>query len=346
MSTNKSILISMAIAAVLLTSCAGMRDTAQVRDDVYFMPSQAPAKAPKKADTDPTGNATDDYYDAATSNKYNSPRNYYDMAYNDPYYYNYGRFGFGTGMGWQSGWNGPGWGMGMGMGQGWGMSPHWNMGYGWGSGMGWNNPWMGMGYGWGSPWGPAGFNNWGWGNPYGWGGPMGWHDPFYGGYGYGPYWGPMGNCFSCYSPVIIGGSSGTVVGHRPSISGGGGGRPGSSGPKTGMPTRDPVSLRPQVRESAYTPSSSRPPRTAPVQGGFQDRGDRPLILPQQRPSNEPPSRTRQMRESRPSPDQGGFQLRGGGERNSGGGFDRSGGGFSSPAPSGGGSRPGGGGRPR
>jgi hypothetical protein len=44
-------------------------------------------------------NNNEAYYDPAESQRANSAyRDYYDMAYNDPYYYNYGRFGFGSGI--------------------------------------------------------------------------------------------------------------------------------------------------------------------------------------------------------------------------------------------------------
>ena len=73
-------------------------------DDVYDIPDRqamaaATAEKQQARATEPAG-STDAYYDPAQSQTGNSAyRDYYDMAYNDPYYYNYGRFGFGSGIG-------------------------------------------------------------------------------------------------------------------------------------------------------------------------------------------------------------------------------------------------------
>ncbi len=234
---------------LLLASCASMRDTASVRDDVYYLPSREPAVAaapvqPRSSQSPAQQDqVADDYYDQRTSRDLGTDRNYYDMAYNDPYYYNYGRFGFGSGMGmmgWQTGWAGPGWGMGMGYGTGWGgpgMGSGWNMSLGYGLGGGYYDPWYG---GWGYP-----YHMNAWNRPWG---MAPWRDPWMGGYGWGNYYGPYGNCYACYAPVVVGGSSGVSVGHRPSLSGGG----GSSGagtvhqPRSAV-FRDPVGLTPSTR---------------------------------------------------------------------------------------------------
>jgi len=217
----------------LVTSCGTMAPVSQVRDDVYFLPSEAPLVAsmeqvepvPDRANT-----SSDDYYDVNSPEASGANKSFYDVAYNDPHYYNYARFGFGASVsGWQSGWNGAGWGMGMGM--GWG--------YGAGMGPGWYDPYfhggMGMYGGWGSPWGmnPCGYD------PYG-----------YGGYGYGGYYGPWGNCYSCYAPVIVGdGWTNTVVAPRPSMGSGGGGR--SSGTVKRSPVRNTVGLVPMPSGRSY-----------------------------------------------------------------------------------------------
>lgn len=212
-------------ALFALASCSGPQFTTSVPDDVYFAPGQAPLlvsstpAAPLGDDGAPA--TTDDYYDPNVAPRAGS--DFYDIAYNDPYFYNYGRFGLNSGpMGWQNGWNGPGWGTGMGwgspmypgFGQGWG----WNMGVGMG---GWNSPWgWGGGMGWGSPWGT------------GWGGS---------GWGYGLYQGPWGACYSCYAPIIIGDgwNGNTIVRHRNSLGSGSNGQPNRPA------YRNPVGLAPQ-----------------------------------------------------------------------------------------------------
>ena len=103
MNMNTSIRISPVVALLALTivSCGSIRTASDVRDDVYYMPSDAPLTA-SVADVPPAPEPapepapkstppTDDYYNAETATQY-APSNYYDMAYNDPYYYNYGRF--------------------------------------------------------------------------------------------------------------------------------------------------------------------------------------------------------------------------------------------------------------
>lgn len=300
------------IAMLLLSGCANTLKTAPHEDDVYFMPSQAAAAASASVDDkaktpspQETAAPGDDYYDEGTSQKLGTDRSYYDMAYNDPYYYNYGRFGFGAG--WQTGWNGPGWGMGM--------------GYGWGSpGFGWNNGWNnGWNSGWNSPWGYG--NSWGWSQPYGWGsdgwgygGYSGWGWNNWGGY-YGNYWSPMGPCHSCYSPIIIGGSS--YVGHRvPS-------NRASSGSSAFGPriVRDPVSLSPPTQRQQGLRPLADPMRQA--EGAYprerviqpRTREDRPVERTIERKPTFEPARERQpernrdfqnpMERSSPSPRDGG-----------------------------------------
>lgn len=302
--------------ALVLVSCGSMEPLTQVRDDVYFSPSQAPVMAstqePLRPENPESMEIVEDYFDAGTSEQLGTSRSFYDVAYNDPFYYNQGRFGFGMGMGmgsmgWQSGWNGPGWGMGM----GWGMGPSWGMNMGWGNSMGWGNP-----FGWYDPWCP--FNPWspwnrpmGWNNPWGWNRPWGWNDPWMmnggwgmpgwgmGGWGMGNYWGPWGNCLNCYAPVIVGGSSNTYVGHRPSM-GSANGRTGATGTtyQPRMPLRDPISLDPVRREAVER--SNRPATrelpparevergTPTIRPGQEQRLGTPRTMPDQRTS---PQRT-------------------------------------------------------
>lgn len=333
MKNTNPYLPSLLAVAVIASSCGSMRSVSEVRDDVYYMPSDHPAVAsttPVAYDEPAPAPPQEDYYDAKSSSQFAVNGNYYDMAYNDPYYYNYGRFGFGTGMGYQTGWNGPGWGMGFGYGAGIGWSPGWNTS-------------IYFGYGWGNPY-PYWRRPWGW--PYyggGWGNP--WYDPWYGGYGYGygPYYGPFGSCACCYSPVIIGGGSGVVVGHRPSMNGNGGGQAGGTGlpPRAGY--RDPVGLTRDVKEPQRTTMPDRTferrvRSTDPVRNTWDRPSDRPVREPASRPSREPsvqpnreraPQRNTNIGRERTSPSRSTSPSRGGGS---------SGGS--------GGSRSGGGGRPR
>lgn len=238
-------MMKLAIAAAFLASCSSSQPLSQRSDDVYYMPSDAPPVAKKQVvppAAEQRAPATDDYYDEGTAQELGDDRGFYDLAYNDPYYYNYGRFGFGSGpMGWQTGWNGPGWGGGFGMGlgyqQGW-FGPSWGMGmgYGWGYGTGvysgWFRPTFGSGYGFG------------WGNPYGYGwNPYAWYnDPYYngyGGFGWGNYWSPYGPC-GYYYPVTSSGS--TVIGHRGSMSSLGS-TYGSDVRQPRMAVRNPVGLQ-------------------------------------------------------------------------------------------------------
>ncbi|MBK8580839.1 MAG: hypothetical protein IPL86_03065 [Flavobacteriales bacterium] len=259
---------------LLLSACGTLRETASVTDDVYDIPDRqamaAAAAEKQQAQATQAVDIPDDneaYYDPAESQRANSAyRDYYDMAYNDPYYYNYGRFGFGSGI------SSFGPSYGMGLSYGWptsfgSMSVGYGMGYGGSYGYDpyWNNSWM-SGYGY-NAYSPYGYNPYGY---YGYGN----YGPGYGGYGqgYGPYQGPMGGCYGCYEPV---GYSNAVYGHRSSLS-------SSSSSTDGSPAyatrnmRNPASLiTPSTpsRESLRTPDrTARPDRiTAPT----RDRNARP-----------------------------------------------------------------------
>lgn len=194
---------------LLLSACGTMQNTTSYADDVYDIPDRQVLAAQAAAEQQTQERSTaDDYYDPSGSREATgADRDYYDMTYNDPYYYNYGRFGFGTGIGSY----GPSYGMGMSY--GWpttfgSMSIGYGTGYG--AGYGYNpytsNSWM-SGYGY-DPYGYYGYGNYGYG---------------YGGYGsgygsgYGPYQSPWGGCYGCYEPT----GYGTVVySHRPSMTSG------------------------------------------------------------------------------------------------------------------------------
>ncbi len=315
---------SAAVAVVLLLSSCGMQRTAQHSDDVYFVPSDEPitAVAPSTTEAPPPAAPNDDYYDANASQQYADPGGYYNMAYNDPYYYNYGRFGFGSGLALQSGWmmNGWGnpvqWGYGTGVYSGWyggisGFSLGWGNGYGGGWG-GWNHPGWGYSPWYNDPW----YNGWGY-NGWGYGG--------YGGYGYGNYYGPYGTCACCYTPVIVGGASGVVVAHRPSF--------GSNAPSVGNTPRrmasfrDPISLSNSERRTvgAATPRTGTSVRTAaPARHGSTVIQRPTERQPSQRPTID---RSRSVERQAPS-HRGGFDQGGAAPSRSSGGGSSGGGGRS------------------
>lgn len=242
-------LIGVAIVTMVVSSCGSLAPTASVRDDVYFLPSQAPLTASMDGgapDVSSTPAPTDDYYDPQTSQQMGADRNYYDLTYNDPYYYNYGRFGFnnfGNSMAFQPNLymgaygNSMAWGFGTGVYSGWyrpgfsgSCSPFGGIN-GWDQFAWYNDP----------------FYNNGWGSPYGFGGYNGYGSCGYGfggGYGYGNYYSPYGNCYSCYTPVVTGDAGyGTMVGHRPSTRGGG----SMSNVGLNRPVRNTVGLMPAPR---------------------------------------------------------------------------------------------------
>lgn len=295
---------------LLFAACGTMRETTQVRDDVYDIPDRTVVASvtpdPAQAGFSNSPQPETDYYDAGEARSAGVSRDYYDMTYNDPYYYNYGRFGFGASVG--------GWGPGYGMGLSYGWPTSWgSMSVGYGFGMGyspwgynpyWGNSWM-SGYGYGDPWGYYGYN------PYGYYG--------YGGYGWSPYRGPWGGCYGCYEP--IGYSNNVVYGHRPSMTGSSGGMNTAQEGVRRM-VRNPAGLMPATE--SVRPSAGRPGRVQTP--GSEGRRNTNTIAR--------PSRNEVGREARPA--------RGNWNFGSGDSPSRGGGGGSSPSRSGGGG--GGGGR--
>ncbi|MBS1583561.1 MAG: hypothetical protein JST66_15270 [Bacteroidetes bacterium] len=270
---------------LLFAACGTMRETTQVRDDVYDIPDRAAlasAAATAPADAAPAPAETD-YYDAQESQAAGVSRDYYDMTYNDPYYYNYGRFGFGASVN--------SWGPGYGMGLSYGWPTSWgsmSIGYGYGMGMGyspwgynpyWGNSWM-SGYGYGNPWGYYGYGNYGY--------------PGYGyGYGWSPYQGPWGGCYGCYEPI---GYSSVVYGHRPSMTGSSGNMNTSQTGARRM-YRNPAGLIQQPQTESTRQAVTRPGRT-----GTRDTQMRRDNTPWTRPAREVGRETRPApgRETRPS----------------------------------------------
>ncbi|MBP8822111.1 MAG: hypothetical protein KBH07_00540 [Flavobacteriales bacterium] len=264
---------------LLIASCGTLRETALSIDDVYDIPDrEAMAATPAPGQPAPAAPANDDdYYDAHEARSAASSRDYYDVTYNDPYYYNYGRFGFGTGLGNP----GPGWGMGLSY--GWPTS-FGSMSLGYGSGMYgydpyWSNSWM-SGYGY-NPYGYYGYGQYGYG---------------YGGYGtgYGPYQGPWGGCYGCYEPI---GYGHVVYAHRPSMSTGGSSA-ASAVPR--MSARNPVSLlsgAPASRQTTLNAPRSSAPRESrsirvpetPSRSNDRERSGRPSRSYEAAPSS--PSRS-------------------------------------------------------
>jgi hypothetical protein len=255
-------IISVIPVALLFVACGSLRKTAAVRDDVYDIPDrQALAAAAHATEQQEAGKQQDDYYDPQGSRDAGTDRDYYDMTYNDPYYYNYGRFGFGMGLsyGWPTSFGG----MTIGYGTGYGYDPYWG------------NSWM-SGYGY-YPYGYYGYGNYGYG---------------YGGYGMGyGYQGLWGSGYAPPGPIYVfdgrdGSSSGAVYGHRSSISSG----MGTSGQVTPTPRmyRSPVGLL----------RSSERSRTSGTEDA-QDRQTRTITIPdnprheksRSRPSETRPSRS-------------------------------------------------------
>lgn len=307
---------------LLLASCS-MQQTAQRTDDVYFTQADAlaEAQATRSVAAPPAAAAPteEDYYDEGTSQQFNG-RSYYDMAYNDPYYYNYGRFGFGSGLAFQNGpmwdaWGRPAmWGYGTGVYSGW-FRPHWSINVGWGN-MGWG--------GWNHPWG---WNSWGYS-------PWSWNDPWYngwgyGGWGYGNYFGPYGSCACCYTPIVIGGSVSTVYGHRPSL-GSGASASGNSQPRR-IAYRDPIGLSASPNRVSGARSSLGEVQRQPSRQGTVSRpayGDKP-ISPTQRTTRREPAPRPNVERQAPTRREGGFERSGGGSASP---SRSTGGGGSAPSP--------------
>jgi hypothetical protein len=263
---------SLGLLLILATGCSQSQDTAYVRDDVYDRPdprtitasvSDEPAaeEAPQKQQ--------EDYYNAGEAQQYSNPRGYYDMAYNDPYYYGYDRYGFGMMYGTQWGYNS--------------CNNGWNYGYnggydpygynGFGGGYGCNTCWGS--YGW-----QTGYSN-GWPNNYGYGCGNYWGSPYsYGAYGGYGYYGYGGGCYNCYYPIITVGDgwrSNTLYGHRPTFGGG-----GTGGSGTSAPVGQRVAARDQI--SLLKPVEHRPQPTI----DYYSPGTRPMARPetqQQRPEH-------------------------------------------------------------
>ena len=254
------------VVVTLFASCASTGPSTRVSDDVYHRPDGRVLVAASPTQATP---GQEDYYDPATASTL-SERSFYDVAYNDPYYYNYGRFGFGATMGtWGSGWNmnygwgAPGWGM-----NGWNMSVGMGMGAGWG----WNDPFYR----------PMG--GWGWNDPF--------YNPYWGWGGMGPYYGWGGPCWGCYQPVVYCGN--TTYQHRPGLTGGTTGAPGGGvQPRIG---RDPAGLiaapRRDVHDMRWTPGGSVPStgsspsldrssrsRSVPSTGPSRSRSGSPSMSP-------------------------------------------------------------------
>lgn len=302
---------------LLLASCS-MQQTAQRTDDVYFTQADAlaEAQATRSVAAPPAAAAPteEDYYDEGTSQQLNS-RSYYDLAYNDPYYYNYGRFGFGSGLGFHTGpmwdvWGRPTmWGFGTGVYGGW-FRPGFNLSIGWGRPqMAWAmaydmDPWM-----MNSPW----FNgSWG-----------------YGGWGYGNYFGPYGSCACCYTPIIVGGSANSVYGHRPSV--GSGASASANAQPRRMNYRDPIGLSTTPNRVSSARSSFGEVQRQPSRQGTVSRpvyGDKP-ISPTQRTTRREPAPRPNVERQAPTRREGGFERSGGGSASP---SRSTGGGGSAPSP--------------
>ncbi len=276
---------------LLLAACGSLQETAQVRDDVYDIPDRtAVASVKPMATPDPEPEiSNDDYYDPNEA-KQADRSNYWDQTYNDPNWYNRGRFGFGYGM---NSWGGSG--LSLGYSSGWGNT--WFNGPGGMYNPYWGNTWQ-SGYGaWGSPYGY--YNPWNGGiyDPWGWN--------YGGGFGYNPFaysWGPSwyGDPYCCgwgggwggggFWPISDGGTR-HIVAHRPAMSGGGGSGGGLN--VTPRAARE-ISLMPRP-----TTRPARQDRTT------LDRTARPTTKPTetwQQPARKDRVERERVRETRPTRD--------------------------------------------
>jgi hypothetical protein len=272
-----------------------------VRDDVYDIPDRTLVASVAPVTPEPA--KEEEYYDPGQASKYASGT-YADRTYNDPYYYNYSRFGFGysnfgsysgmgIGMGWNSGYVNNTW---FNSPTGW-YDPYWGNSWQSGYGMYGSNPYGGY-Y---NPWN-AGYDPYGWGQPY-----YGGYSPYYGGYnpymgGYNPY---------CGGGYVVGGWSGTgssvVVAHRPGMSGGASFSSTSTQPRNSRNVPGLLTPTPPTRidrngmaspyRSISTSPAARPDRTF-----TPDRGTRtsPDAKPERKdaPANDKQTQPRERRERR------------------------------------------------
>lgn len=347
---------------LLATACGSTQTVTKVHDDVYDIPDRkaivaARAAADRAAAEQRAAQArNEDYYDDGVAGTERQQRagsartwDYYDAAYNDPYWYNSGRFGFGMGLSPMGMMSGVGFNQGWGMPMGYGMGMGYGIGYGMGMYAPFGSPWMGGYGGFHDPWryGGYGMGMYG-GGMYGMYGGM--YSPYYGMGGFGPYRGPYGNCVNCYEPV--GYSRNTVVAPRTSLTGSNSGRrpaanayrnpAGLVDPRAGVRSggaragfADQVRTAEQVRQVQYNGQGRQVAGTRSAAPTRQVAPSAPQQRePQARPVREQPNYQRNMpAQQRTQPArQGGFDRSGG---------TRSPGGFS-PAPSrggGGGTRP-------
>lgn len=309
------------LLALVATACNQSQPTAYVHDDVYDRPD--PRAITASVSNEPLAEETaprqEDYYDPQVAPQYSNPRGYYDMAYNDPYYYGYDRYGFGMMYGGIYG----------GYGSQWNYNcPNGNYGYL----SGWTGNWIQPYYY--DPYGPGGFYGYGCNSCYG---GCGWNNNYWNSgpyYGYG-YYGYGGGCYGCYQPIVNGWNegwnSGLYYGHRPRFGGGSGNGAGGSAPvpMTRVNPRDQIGL--------MRPATARP--TTQMSTG----NTRPLVQPDARPTTRPTTAPVERPVTRPTVRERGRGTDTYQQRNDGGGFDR---GTAPSRDTGGGSGGGGGRRPR
>lgn len=306
------------LAGVFLSSCGAFQESAYVADGVYYeeveiatsMVDRVQHSADNSNDT--YSSSTDDYYDPKVANQVE--RNYYDMTYRDPQYYNMSRFG----------WNSAAWGMSMGnpIGMGYGgfynSSPYWGGGasfYGYDpfmNGSFYSNPYMSPYYngGWGNSYFGGYSPSWMYpGNYYGGSGWNNYYDPYSGYYSPG-YYGPGGSYYcpgNIYGGISTAGS--VYYGHRNAMnafnSSGPDGSTDNSTPRIRL--NDPIRLmRPteQTRDTRPSPTRNNSEWYRPNENNTYE--SRPgnngrLTAPAKRPpSIERPSKNNNE-QSRPTP---------------------------------------------
>ena len=206
-----------------LYSCAGLKNSGSLSDELYA-PRNAEYTPPAKK-TDTRMAEDDRQYQEYEQNEYSKNQGeyqddgYYDgdnggfcgscisnrRFFYDPFFSPYMGWGWGGGWGLNMGWGMGGWGFGM--------------GYGWG-GLGWYDPFWGPG--WGMGYG-MGWGGWGWGNPWMTNPYFAYQQGFWAGYNSGIWNHDAGR------PNRVYGHRGSVLSSNTNQYGGGGGRSTGSG---------------------------------------------------------------------------------------------------------------------
>jgi hypothetical protein len=309
-------------ALLMLAACGSLQETAQVRDDVYDIPDRtvvaSVAPVPEAVAEEPA-KASDDYYNSKEATRYDQG-SYWNQTYNDPRWYNQGRFGFGYSM---NSWGGSGFGTNYNNGMGCHSSfnsptgsydPYWSNS--WQSGYGANNP-----YGYYNPWSTGYYDPWGYSSPwgcnnYGYGGcnslsswyyDNGYGNSCYNGYGSNYYGG--GGYYNGWGQNGYGSGEGTthIIAHRPSMTGGGAGSGITVSPRAprGISLLPPPPVRETPQDHDRIDRNTRPDRPTTFEvrerPAREEKKDR-IEVPVREERKDRTTRPRQRDRERPSPD--------------------------------------------